>query len=608
MLANHLILCGKSRRSARKGVTRDATPLQLHIGDGASDVHVHVHDITVPMVSDLPPVAADLLDLAAYVYCADQATRRGGTSAFDYGAQWRRRFHFDVAVRCPDQWNRPEVLDALTTTLGFLSDDDYEFTFSKDSHPRGWPEYLPFQGPGQSGIEEVLLFSGGLDSFAGALTEIFQGQRKVALVSHDPVSKVGAPQRQLVNDIIAEMPNKQRKPFHIPVEVNKGKLIDKGEFTQRSRSFLYAAVGAIVSRMFHLNRLRFYENGVLSFNLPISAQALGGRSSRTTHPLVLQGFSKLLGLLFETTFTVENPFLWKTKTEILSEVKTAGYARMCAGTISCAHTRERTKAHSHCGRCSQCIDRRLVAMAAGYAADEDPPGMYAVDVVKGPREIVEEQTLVERYVGTAVAIAGMATPVEFVSAYGEVARVLNRLDGGADAAAQRVFDLHKRHANQLKSTFEQVIRDEAPAILARSFAPTSMLGVMVGRVSLAPAGAAVAGPPTPTTPAPGPSKPAADRETFSVKYKQGVCELGNTNEFRFFERLARRPGIYVTHNDLFTDVWQGQVRTKSVLTKTASCLRRRLRGAGLSALVIDGSEKDNYRLLVREDESNVSGK
>ena len=41
--------------------------------------------------------------------------------------------------------------------------------------------------------------------------------------------------------------------------------------------------------------------------------------------------------------------------------------------------------HSHCGCCSQCLDRRFGALAAGLGED-DPEEMYEVDLLTGARE------------------------------------------------------------------------------------------------------------------------------------------------------------------------------------------------------------------------------
>jgi hypothetical protein len=72
------------------------------------------------------------------------------------------------------------------------------------------------------------------------------------------------------------------------VTINKGQE-EAVTFTQRSRSLLFATLGLIVARMFRKNKLSFFENGIVSFNFPISEHVLGARASRTTHPRVCLG-------------------------------------------------------------------------------------------------------------------------------------------------------------------------------------------------------------------------------------------------------------------------------------------------------------------------------
>jgi hypothetical protein len=81
-------------------------------------------------------------------------------------------------------------------------------------------------------------------------------------------------------------------PLHVNVRVNKDKDLGK-EYTQRTRSFLFAALGFTVARMVGTSNLRFYENGVVSLNLPVCAQVIGGRATRTTHPRVLVEMAEL---------------------------------------------------------------------------------------------------------------------------------------------------------------------------------------------------------------------------------------------------------------------------------------------------------------------------
>ena len=76
-----------------------------------------------------------MLELAAYVYCADQFTGRGTRQMTAMGADWRRRFHFKMPVRRLDVWTRPEVGEALRDTLGFLSEDEFRFEFVESTKP-----------------------------------------------------------------------------------------------------------------------------------------------------------------------------------------------------------------------------------------------------------------------------------------------------------------------------------------------------------------------------------------------------------------------------------------------------------------------------------------
>lgn len=309
MAEKHLVLCGGTKLTARGQAWRDAPQVRVQLGKGKKHLHLKIHHITHKIGSRLPPEALDLIEIAAYVYAADQLVTRGGTKEFEYGQKWRRHFRLEIPVRRHDLWSRPDVQQKLATTLGFLSDDDYEFGFTKLVKNQPIQRYLyDDQDADDAGFEEVILFSGGLDSFGGAVQEILQGQRKVVLVSHRSVSKLYKRQRELVADISGKLNDNSRKPLHVAVEVNKGKDFGR-DFTQRSRSFLFAALAAVVARGFNRDRIRFYENGVISLNFPISPQAIGGRATRTTHPQILTGFEELFTLVFGVPFKVSKAAL-----------------------------------------------------------------------------------------------------------------------------------------------------------------------------------------------------------------------------------------------------------------------------------------------------------
>jgi hypothetical protein len=423
MAPERLVLCGPL--AGNPVPAADPDPVRLRLRGPSANVHLRIEDVRRNMFTEVPPAFLDLLDLAAYVYAADQAVGRGGGGVEYLGAGWRRSLVFRVPVREPDLWGSGPVSDALVSTLSFLSEDEYRFEFEPLTEPGSLQQHIDFGGTAFDGIvEDVVLFSGGLDSLAGAVREAMIDRRKVLLVNHRSTEKLTPRHRELVERLRALAGD--RAPLHVPVRVNKAKGLGR-EYTQRSRSFLYAALGATFAVMIGRDRLRFYENGVVSLNLPLSAQVVGARASRTTHPRVLAGFSHLISLLAGRSFAVENPFLWRTKADVVRLIADAGCGGLIGHSTSCGHTWARTREHTHCGGCSQCIDRRFAVLAAGQEA-HDPGDAYAIDLLTGERPEGESRVLLAAYLETANQVEGM-TPEQFFGRFGEAGRALRSVGG-----------------------------------------------------------------------------------------------------------------------------------------------------------------------------------
>jgi hypothetical protein len=89
-----------------------------------------------------------------------------------------------------------------------------------------------------------------------------------------------------------------------------------------------------------------------------------------------------------------------------------------------------TKIHSHCGECSQCIDRRFAILAAGQE-HEDPAEAYKTDLFLGERGPGPDRELALAYVRTALNIENM-TDIAFFSHCGEASRVVNYFEDPAN--------------------------------------------------------------------------------------------------------------------------------------------------------------------------------
>jgi hypothetical protein len=472
-MAERAVLCGGLK--AGRGNSKDMLRLDVRAPKSSPGrVSLKIGDISTRMVEDVPAVLVDLLEVAAYVYCADQCTRRGGTTLAHMGRDWRRRFRFRVPVRCSDLWRRPQVQEQLIGTLSFLSEDDYAFDFvpHPDPSPAGLQPYLDFQDSSAAGFapDDMILFSGGLDSFAGAAESLIGHGRKVALVSHQASPMIKSKQSRLVMALREQ--TRSRQLFPVPVSVTMG---NNGavEFSQRTRSFLFATLALVVARLFGRDTVRFYENGIISLNLPVASHVLGARASRTTHPRVLADLSQLFSLVLDRQVAIENPYFWKTKSDVVAVICQHGCTNLIAETMSCAHVREATRRARHCGVCSQCIDRRFGILGAGQGAAE-PPDAYAVDLFRGARKPGRDVVMAESYVLHALKLAAMSEQT-FQSSFGQVFQALPYLPGAQEENAARLHELHRRHGRTVEAVIDRELAEHATLARSMSLPPSSLL-------------------------------------------------------------------------------------------------------------------------------------
>jgi len=124
---NHIILCGGA--PAPRGVSPDSS-CPARLGGDEPNVDLRL-PTSAPAIQRCADVLIDLIEIASYVYCADQAVTRGGEGVLAFGAHWRRNFNFHIPVRLPSMWSSPTVLDVLQKTLAILSEDTYEFHFAR---------------------------------------------------------------------------------------------------------------------------------------------------------------------------------------------------------------------------------------------------------------------------------------------------------------------------------------------------------------------------------------------------------------------------------------------------------------------------------------------
>lgn len=434
------------------------------------NVDLKLTNITSQILTDVSPVGRDLLDIAVYVYVLDSSISRGGRLDV-YGSKWSRDFTLRISVRDVGTWNR--LKDRLERLLGYLTDDRFTFEFSPHPGETSQP-YLEFESADPYREADcVCLFSGGADSLAGAL-ELFDDGREPLLVSHRSAPPIDNRQKSL-RDAVSACFSGWAWP-HLSLWAHRQEL-PASEHTQRSRSFLFLSLASVVANELGLEEVFIPENGVVSLNIPKLKQAVGARASRSTQPRFVAGFEGLASDLLGRNVVIRNPFLFKTKAEVLGVIDASGHPELLEASVSCVHTRGRTKAMPHCGECSQCIDRRFSSLAAGMES-YDPGVRYKTDIFSDGLE-GEAKKQFEAYVRAARRFQDQGED-EFVTEHRQVADALRFLGGTAAQVARKLYDLHQRFARQTLDVLRTMVAKHASSAAQGTHPSSGFLSLVSG--------------------------------------------------------------------------------------------------------------------------------
>ena len=473
------IECGVSKPSSSDAIGMD-------VQGEAKNVNLRIDYITRTMLGNVPDLLIDLLEVAAYIYCADQRLGRGSDKLTNFGENWRRSLHFSVPVRHPEVWQHSDVQELLAETLGFLSDDSHTFDFRRADAP-AQPKELYFPNLIDASMEhdEIGLFSGGVDSFAGAVDDLVTSGKSVTLVGHYSSSKVQNVQKTLIDSL--KQRGFDRSVSYIPVWVtNQG--VSAREFTQRTRSFLFACLGLMIARMSGKDSFNFYENGIVSINPPLAGDVIGGRATRTTHPKVLRGLEALFSTLLDRSIEIRTPLQWLTKKEVTLKIRDAGMADLLALTNSCTRPRIWTEKQKHCGVCSQCVDRRFAILAAGMEEFE-PAEHYMRDLLLADRSADDDMRMALSYV-TFFQKVGATSKERFLVDFPEVVSALDKFpDLTTDQAGDGLYDLFQRHAQAVEAVIANGVTKHSRALFRNELPAGSLLAICFsrGHVESAPA-------------------------------------------------------------------------------------------------------------------------
>ena len=130
MIEPRLIVCSGAEITPGGPIAAERWRIDLNAIGSQSNVKIRIENVARVFQQQLTPRLVDFLEIAAYVYAADCATKRGEKwTDKDSTEPWGRDFAFVIAVREPDFWGSIRISSLLTEVLNFLSNDNYSFTF-----------------------------------------------------------------------------------------------------------------------------------------------------------------------------------------------------------------------------------------------------------------------------------------------------------------------------------------------------------------------------------------------------------------------------------------------------------------------------------------------
>lgn len=369
----NIIGYGKITTRMKKKYEISNRSLKLYAHGEYSNVNVanDFEDFNSFLKGTLSPISKDLLDIATIVYMADRFIAKKDEDT--------REFNILLPVRKKELWDNNT--DLLKELIGFLIRDNVNFYFEEKE---GGEEYITPKIKNE--FDSVICFSGGIDSYVGTIELIEKGYQPV-IVSHYSSGFLSGIQSQAYGALSRYL---SRKILQCKVNISSRRITKKGRINERfkennpnqlSRSFLFLSLASTLAYELNIDHIFLCENGILSINLPISESRL---NTRTAHPIVLDMYQKLINNIFNRKITISNPFIYKTKSEILRNLD-INKVDSVNDTVSCWNywnyrmLKTKKENTTHCGYCFPCIIRRISSKNA-FPFDIERKNTYVLDI------------------------------------------------------------------------------------------------------------------------------------------------------------------------------------------------------------------------------------
>jgi 7-cyano-7-deazaguanine synthase in queuosine biosynthesis len=315
-----------------------------------SSYWVNDHAFVHAFGAALDPAVADMVTVALSCYAADRLTRRT--------INWSRDLHLRVSLNAPERWD--QARDALGTYLGTLTDDRWSFEFVGGRPTRLSEQQATLFPIDLHGVGSVALFSGGLDSLAGAARWLADNPAPLVLLGARSSRVIGRDQHLIASGLRNEFGDRVIE-LGVPLELRHAL---SAESSQRTRGFLFLSLATAAAVTANVRKVIVFENGYGAHNPRLAEHQFGSQATLATHPHLLKQFGQLTEIL-GMPVAIGLPHRWQTKGQLLRELPASAH-QLVALSASCDSYPLRMADRTHCGRCGSCVLRQQSLIAAGF--------------------------------------------------------------------------------------------------------------------------------------------------------------------------------------------------------------------------------------------------
>ena len=411
-------------------VEEDAASGAEHVAVLGSDIRTSPERIADYCLTRHEPIYEDLATLVEGMAYWDRLTVRRRADG------WARQLRIEIPVYEHRQFQRPAVAGLLADAVWFLTGDHWgvEFVARKGSPPVRQDNLALPQGK----VRHVVPFSDGLDSFA-------QVQLSVAEHGRDAVMLVrsGLGRDQIFPKLVS---------LRVPRKFSRVRM---REVSYRTRPLVFYTLAGIAAVATDAEAVVIGENGQGALG-PACVPFADEWWLRSAHPAFIHRWASFLQLVLDRPVRFEQPQLWKTKGQVILNLRERELIRGWELTRSCsARPKDRYGRHG-CGICGGCLLRAVAAHAAGLrsTAQDNACDVYAQEDSMCDRNGRErrmspsERALAVRAIDEMAELAGLADSPDAESIVDREAHLVDPSNTGAvRERLRRLLDAHRTEWN-----------------------------------------------------------------------------------------------------------------------------------------------------------------